>query len=221
MGQILHGSRDDARRQSSDTAIAGFDRGTEQELRPQSKDGREVEEARDRRGRTDGTEGAPLIRSKQGGRGARRGVPPAHAPAARRLPLCAPGDDPAPHPVFPSTLSPAPWHQPAAGGGGHEAENRLQGLSYWVLPHRYRRSLHRGGASTLLCPTAETRIFRRCVRFAAPSKLRLLASVAPLAKTISPDAATMSAATAARASSTASAASQPSACSECGLPNRS
>ena len=77
------------------------------------------------------------------------------------------------------------------------------------------------GASTLLCSMAETRIWRRFVRSAVPSRLILLDSVAPPVRMISPGAAPMSSATAPHASSTAAAASQPSACSECGLPNRS
>ena len=46
-----------------------------------------------------------------------RCIPRAYAPAVGRLPLCAPGHDPAAHPLNPAPLSAAAWPQPVAGGG--------------------------------------------------------------------------------------------------------
>ena len=62
--------RDHARSQSSDTAIAGFDRGTEPDLRIESQDRREVEETRWCGRRADGAERAAFLCSRQTGGGA-------------------------------------------------------------------------------------------------------------------------------------------------------
>ncbi len=97
MGQVRDGSatyrcpavvclqtmRGDARRQSSNRAIASFDRGTEQAAWDQPEDGCKVAEAADRRGSQDRAEGASLNRSKRRIGGDRRCVSPPHAAASR------------------------------------------------------------------------------------------------------------------------------------------
>ena len=70
--------------------------------------------------------------------------PPAHPPAARRLPLRAPGHDPAPNPLVAASLSTAPRDQPVTRGRRRQARQAsLQGLSDRLLPYRHRRGSHR------------------------------------------------------------------------------
>ena len=73
----------------------------------------------------------------------------AYAVAARRLPLRAAADDPAPDPLVPASLPAAPWHRPAAGGRGRQARQaQVQDLSDRLLPHRHRRGPDRAKASS-------------------------------------------------------------------------
>jgi len=66
-------------------------------------------------------------------------VAAAYATAARRLPLCAPTNYPASDAIIVASLSPAPRHQPIAGGRRQQAlEEKVQGLSDRLFPHRHR-----------------------------------------------------------------------------------
>src|ERR1700732_3241050 len=61
--------------------------------------------------------------------GDRHCLPPAHAVAARRLPLCLAGDDPASDPLIVASLPATPWHlPPAAGRRRHAGQAQVQGL---------------------------------------------------------------------------------------------
>ena len=74
---------DHARDQSSNTAIASFDRGAEPGAGYQSQDRREVAQAADRRRSEDRPERATLHRSQRGGGSYSRRVSSAHAAAVR------------------------------------------------------------------------------------------------------------------------------------------
>src|SRR6056297_622324 len=91
---------DHARHQSSNTAIASFERGTEPGARHQSEDGREVAKAAVGRGSEDRAEGAGLDRSQRGRRGRHCRLPSPYATAAGRLSLRFAADDSAPDAVF-------------------------------------------------------------------------------------------------------------------------
>src|SRR5262245_45749762 len=52
----------------------------------------------------------------------RRRLPPAHAPTARRLPVCFAGNDPAANPVVAAPLPAAPRHLPLTGCRKQRAE---------------------------------------------------------------------------------------------------
>src|SRR6056297_1611222 len=91
---------DHARHQSSNTAIASFERGTEPGARHQSEDSREVAKAAVGRGSEDRAEGAALDRSQSGRRGRHFRLPSPYATAAGRLSLRFAADDSAPHAVF-------------------------------------------------------------------------------------------------------------------------
>src|SRR5262249_4095408 len=69
-----------------------------------------MEEAQLRRRSADRSETAELNRAVDRGGGDCRGIPSAHAVAARRLPLCAAADDPAPDPIITASLSETAWH---------------------------------------------------------------------------------------------------------------
>ena len=75
-----------------------------------------------------------------------RRLPAAYAAAARRLPLCAPADDPAPDALIPASLPAAARHLPAAGRGRRQAgKKKFKTLSDRLLPHRHRRGAHGRG----------------------------------------------------------------------------
>ena len=65
----------------------------------------------------------------RGGGGHRR-LPAAYAAAARRLPLRAAADDPAPDALVAASLPAAPRHQPAARGRGRQARPRRSSRAY-------------------------------------------------------------------------------------------
>jgi transposase InsO family protein len=84
----------------------------------------------------DGAEGASFDGPHQGGRGADHRLPQTHPVAAGRLSLCLAGDSPAPDAVVSASLLSAPWHQPAAGDGGRQAQQEdVQSLPHRLLPH--------------------------------------------------------------------------------------
>src|SRR5690606_8402178 len=101
---------DHARRQSSNTAIASFARAAEPGAGYQPQDRREVAQARDGRGYEDRTDGTALDGSVRDRGGDDRGIPPAHTPAAGRLPLCPAADGPAPDTLSAAPVPAAPWH---------------------------------------------------------------------------------------------------------------
>src|SRR5262249_39865150 len=75
-----------------------------------SKDRLQTEKEPLRRRSADRYETAELNRAVDRGGGDCRGIPSAHAVAARRLPLCAAADDPAPDPIITASLSETAWH---------------------------------------------------------------------------------------------------------------
>ena len=68
------------------------------------------------------TVNCPLAR----GGGNRRRLPTAYAAAFGRLPLCAPGHDPAAHPFKPAPLSAAAWHQPPEVEGEQPSKRKFK-----------------------------------------------------------------------------------------------
>jgi transposase InsO family protein len=80
-----------------------------------------VEVARDRRRSPDRPQGSQIDCAFHRGGGDHRRFPAAYAAAARRLPLCAAADHPASDAVIPTSLLPAPRHQPIAGGRRQQA----------------------------------------------------------------------------------------------------
>src|SRR5947207_8699069 len=81
--------------------------------RHQSKDRSQMAQAQLRRRSADRSETAELNRAVDRGGGDGRRVPSAHAVAARRLPLCAAADDPAPNPIITASLSETAWQSRA------------------------------------------------------------------------------------------------------------
>jgi len=79
--------QDHVRRQSSNTAVASFDRGAEPGAWDQPEDGHQVAETANSRGSQDRTEGAALDRSHQGGQSRNCSLPAAYSAAAGRLSL--------------------------------------------------------------------------------------------------------------------------------------
>ena len=75
-----------------------------------------------------------------------RRLPPAYSAAARRLPLRAAADDPAPDALVAASLPAAPRHRRSARGRGRQAaKEEVQELSDRLLPHRHRRGADRRG----------------------------------------------------------------------------
>ena len=114
MGQVLHGSA------TTTEAIRRAIQHSQESLRAlakrygdQPEDGRQVEEADFGRRSADRAERAEVDGAVDRGGGDHRRLPAAHAAAARRLPLCAAADDPAPDAVFTASLPAAPRHRDA------------------------------------------------------------------------------------------------------------
>src|SRR5919205_333391 len=116
LGQVLHGSA------TTTEAIRRAIQRSQEGLRTlakrhghQSKDRSQMAQAQLRCRSADRSEAAELNRAvERGGGDCRRGSS-AHAFAARRLPLCAAADDPAPDPIITASLSETAWHlAPAA-----------------------------------------------------------------------------------------------------------
>lgn len=101
---------DHARCQSSNTAIAGFARATEPGTRHQPQDGGEVAEKGDSRRYKDRADGTSVHRADAGRSSDGRRVPPPHALAAGRLPLCPATVDPAPDTVGAASVPAAAWY---------------------------------------------------------------------------------------------------------------
>jgi transposase InsO family protein len=83
-----------------------------------------VAQAVDDRGCADGTEAAAIDRPDARGGGHGRRLPASYPPAAGRLPVWPPADDPAPHPIVAAPLPRTARHQPAAQDGGRQAEDK-------------------------------------------------------------------------------------------------
>ena len=125
MGQVLHGSartteavrRAMQLRQESVRALAkryGISPTTVQKWRKRGRP----------RATPDGAEGGSLDRADAGGGGDHRRLPPAHAAAARRLPLRPAAHHPAPDPLEPASLPAAARHQSAARDRRRQAQRR-------------------------------------------------------------------------------------------------
>ncbi len=131
---------DHVRRQSCNTAIAGFALAAERRVGDQSQDGRQVAEAGDGRGFEDRPEGAALDGSDRGRGGDDRRLSTAHAAAAGRLPLRSAALDPAPDALGATSVPAAAWHLPPAGRRGGKAQTtEVQALRDRVLSYRYCR----------------------------------------------------------------------------------
>src|SRR5262252_9894394 len=127
LGQVLHGSATttEAIRRAIQRSQEPEDPG--QAPRHQSKDRSQMAQAQLRRRSAHRSETAELNRAVDRGGGDCRRGPSAHAVAARRLPLCAATDDPAPDPVVTASLSETAWHlAPAAGGERERRETKIQ-----------------------------------------------------------------------------------------------
>lgn len=101
---------DYARRQSCDTAIAGFALSVEQVARHHPQGGSEVAEAGDGRGHEDRAEGASFDSSDGSGGSHDRCLSAPHTAAAGRLPLCSPAVDPSPDVIRLSMLPATAWY---------------------------------------------------------------------------------------------------------------
>jgi hypothetical protein len=138
MGQVLHGCA------TTTEAVRRAIQNSQESLRALAKryginqKTVEVEGARDCRRYPDRPQGRQVDSAFHRGGGDHRRFPAAYAIAARRLPLCAPADHPASDAIIPASLSPAPRHQPIAGGRRQQAsEEKVQGLPDRLLPHRH------------------------------------------------------------------------------------
>jgi len=101
---------DHARRQSSNTAIASFDRGAEPGTRDQPEDCREVAKARDGGRSQNGAKGSAFHCSERRRRGYDGCFPAAHVAAAGRLSLCPSAFYPAPDQISTSPMPSTQWH---------------------------------------------------------------------------------------------------------------
>jgi len=94
----------------------------------------------------------------------RRRLSRAHPVAARRLPLCAAGYDPAPDPLVVASLPTTPRHLPPARAGRHaNRQEEVQDLPNRLFSHRHWRSPHRVGKALPACrhrPNIEVRLRR-------------------------------------------------------------
>jgi hypothetical protein len=99
---------------SSDPASSSEPEGALEALWDQPEDGRQVEAAELDRRPADGAEGSAFNGAVTRGRGGGGRLSSPHAPAAERLPLRAPGHDPAPDPFVAASPPTAPRYQPMA-----------------------------------------------------------------------------------------------------------
>src|SRR5499425_989507 len=140
LGQVLHGSA------TTPEAIRRAIQRSRESLRAlakrhgiKPKTVAKWKKAQLRRRSADRPETAELNRAVDRGGGDCRRVPSAHAVAARRLPLCAAADNPAPDPIVTASLSETAWHlAPAAGGERERRETKIQNLPDRLFPYRHR-----------------------------------------------------------------------------------
>src|SRR5262249_6253174 len=138
LGQVLHGSA------TTTEAIRRAIQRSQESLRTLAKrhgiNPKTVAKWKKRSFRSaDRSETAELNRAVDRGGGDCRRGPSAHAVAARRLPLCAATDDPAPDPVVTASLSETAWHlAPTAGGERERRETKIQSLPDRLFPYRHR-----------------------------------------------------------------------------------
>ena len=140
---------DDRDGPSSDTAWSREPEDAGQAPRHQPEDRREVEEAYGRQGSADRPEGSSFDGAEYRGGGRHRGIPPSHAAAAGRLPLCTAGDDPAPDALVAAPLSAAARHQPVARGDRRQGtQAQVQDIPDRLLSYRSRRGADRRRQAT-------------------------------------------------------------------------
>ena len=125
MGQVLHGSA------TTTEAVRRAIQHSQESLRALAKrygiNPKTVAKWKKRslgRRPADRPQGAALDGAVDRGGGDHRRLPAAHAVAARRLPLRASADDPAPDALIAAPLPAAPRHQPVARCGGRQAAKR-------------------------------------------------------------------------------------------------
>jgi hypothetical protein len=98
--------------------------GTFQTLRHQPEDRGQVEETQFGQLSSHRPHGCKVHGVVGRGRGHHRCLSPVHAPAAGRLPLCAPADDPAPDALLAASLPAASWHFETAGSRSRQNRKR-------------------------------------------------------------------------------------------------
>src|SRR6202789_1076470 len=130
---------------SSNTKWSREPEGSGQSLRDQPEDRAQVAKSFVGDRSSDRPEKAAVHSSVGRGRGSRRRISPAYIAAARRLSVCPAGDHPASHALLAASLPATPRDQPVAGRRRRQArQEKVQGLSDRLLPHRYRRSADGG-----------------------------------------------------------------------------